>query len=96
MLWQDVPLDPRNDASQTATRVLAKEHSTFSVTSYVKLAYGKRKKPGGSIPLGMGGHDPSGTVTWLYPLDLYRKRRQSVNSVWGEKKYVAKHFIKAY
>ena len=42
------PLDPRNEASQTATRVLAKEHSTFSVTSYVKLAYGKRKKPGGS------------------------------------------------
>jgi hypothetical protein len=29
-LWQDVPLDPRNDASQTATRVLAKGHSTIS------------------------------------------------------------------
>jgi hypothetical protein len=26
-LWQDVPLLPRMDASQTATRVLAKEHS---------------------------------------------------------------------
>lgn len=28
MLWQDVPLVPRVEASQTATRVLAKEHST--------------------------------------------------------------------
>ena len=33
------PLDPRNDASQTATRVLAKEHSTNFGLKVFKDAY---------------------------------------------------------
>ena len=46
------PLDPRNDASQTATRVLAKEHSTNYWLGHIKVIMldclsGHR----GSIPL---------------------------------------------
>lgn len=50
-VWQDVPLDPRNDASQTATRVLAKEHSTNFALDSVLLVVGLLRWQTGSIPV---------------------------------------------
>ena len=51
-LWQDVPLDAGHEASQTATRVLAKGHGTVSCTVRLSVrtpAFHAGKR--GSIPL---------------------------------------------
>jgi hypothetical protein len=53
MLWQEVPLDPRNDASQTATRVLAKEHSTnFGLKVFMDAHEPVTLEEGDRYPLG--------------------------------------------
>ena len=47
------PLDTSYEASQTATRVLAKEHSKIPVTTFLKVAYGTRQGPVARAPLAL-------------------------------------------
>ena len=63
-VWQDVPLLPRMDASQTATRVLAKEHSTNLVLKCSWTHDGlSRRKSGDRYPLGPPNFN-AGVTQW--------------------------------
>ena len=67
------PLDPRNDASQTATRVLAKEHSTNfgCVGKLVTPGDCKSPAPGtvGSTPTASTRTDPAYVARSIYTVD---------------------------